>query len=67
MHAPLLLFISISLTAASRHFKRATEREMDQILNYFWKSDMYAVSFDFKEIVPIVGHHDIEDNEVAIL
>ena len=66
-HAPLLLLISMTLTAASRDFKRAAEREMERILNYFFKSDIYAVSFDFEEIVPIFGHHGVEDYEIAIL
>lgn len=30
-------------------------------LHFFLKRNIYTISFDFEEIVPIIGHYDIEE------
>lgn len=66
-HLPLLAVISMTLSAASRANRRAAEREMKRILNCFLRRDMYHVTFYFQEIVPIIGHYDIEDFMIYVM
>ena len=54
---PSLAEINMTLSTALRVYRQTVEREMRYIL----RSEMYLVTFHFQEIVPIVGHCDIED------